>query len=286
MTTSLSTMATTLSMDCTAALAAVPRNSAPSISGRRQSESLVFTFTITLNAFVEEALYFGAGDAAETLQNNLEEDAMVAFFVLLNVLTEFVIGNPVTVDQAQFPAAVVVLETTEGFQGTVAVVVILPTADGVPLRHDRPHHREIVLFDLVVVFHETRLAFDTQVTAAHGPCTTVLVVTDLVIAIAITGVDDLVRVVFRLVVEHRTARTRAAAVRVPVVVGSGAPIAVPAIFVLQCVRRNVGVRVLTSFRVDTRQLDFAVLEVDGLTDADTLAFETVVFNPAVGHAQG
>src|SRR5437868_2789087 len=122
MTTSLSTIATTLSMDCTAALAAVLRNSAPSISGRRQSESLVFTFTITLNAFVEETLYFGASQAAESLQNNLEEDAMVAFFVLRCFLTELVIGNKVTVDQAQFPAAVVVLEATEGFQGTAAVV--------------------------------------------------------------------------------------------------------------------------------------------------------------------
>src|SRR5476651_1928797 len=224
MTTSLSTMATTLSMDCTAALAAVPRNSAPSISGRRQSESLVFTFTITLNAFV----------------------------VLRGFLTELVIGNPVTVDQAQFPAAVVVLETTEGFQGTVAVVVVLPTADGVPLRHDRPHHREVVLFDLVVVLHVARLAWSAVVTAAHCPFTGSLVETDLVIAIAITSVDDLVRVVFRLVVEHRTARTRTAAVRVPVVIGRGAPIAVPAIFVFQRIRRNVGVRVLTGFRVDTR----------------------------------
>src|SRR5689334_16622739 len=151
-------MATTLSMDCTAALAAVLRNSAPSISGRRQSESLVFTFTITLNAFVEEALCLGAGEAAESLQNNLEEDAMVAFFVFRCLLAELVVINEVTVDQAQFPAAAVVLEATEGFQGTVAVVVILPAADSAPLRHDRPDHREVVLFDLVVVLHEAWLA--------------------------------------------------------------------------------------------------------------------------------
>jgi hypothetical protein len=51
-------------------------------SGRRQSESLVFTFTITLNAFVEEALYLGASQAAESFQDDLQEDAVVAFFVL------------------------------------------------------------------------------------------------------------------------------------------------------------------------------------------------------------
>src|SRR3546814_2577243 len=98
-------------MGCTAALAAVPRNSAPSISGRRQSESLVFTFTITLDAFVEEALYLGAGEAAESLQDNLEEDAVVALLVFRGGLTELFIVDPVTVDQAKFPAAVVVFET-------------------------------------------------------------------------------------------------------------------------------------------------------------------------------
>src|SRR5690349_10336308 len=147
MTTSLSTIATTLSMDCTAALAAVPKNSAPSSSGRRQSESLVFTFTITLNAFVEEALYLGASQAAESLQNNLEENAVVAFLVFRSFLTELVIGDPVTVDQAQFPAAVVVFETTESFQRAIAVVVVLPAADGVPLWNDRPDDREVMLLD-------------------------------------------------------------------------------------------------------------------------------------------
>src|SRR5476651_162259 len=157
MTTSLSTMATTLSMDCTAALAAVPRNSAPSISGRRQSESLVFTFTITFNAFVEEALYLGAGQAAESFKDDLEEEPVVTLFVQRGDLAVFVVGNPVTVDDAQFPAAVVVLETTEGFQGTVAGIVILPAGDQVPLRNDRPHHREIVLLDFVVILDEVRL---------------------------------------------------------------------------------------------------------------------------------
>src|SRR5471032_2940833 len=228
MTTSLSTMATTLSMDCTAALAAVPRNSAPSISGRRQSESLVFTFTITLNAFVEETLYFGASDAAESLQNDLEEDAVVAFFVLRGYLTDFISSNPVTIDQAQFPAAVVVLDTTEGFQGTVAVVVVLPAADGVPLRHDRPDHREVVLYDFVVILDVIRLARGPSATT-ELPLTGVRVVDHLVIAIAITSVDNLVRVVFRLVVEHRAARARAVTYRVPVVIGGGAPIVVPAV---------------------------------------------------------
>src|SRR5690606_2923215 len=128
----------------------------------------------------------------------------------------------------------------EGFQGTVLVVVILPAADQVPLRHDRPHDREVVLLDLVVVLHVARLTRSAVVTTTHRPLTGVLVVADLVVAIAIAGVDNLVRVVFRLVVEHRAAGARAAAVRVPVVIGGGAPIAVPAVFVFQGVRRNVG----------------------------------------------
>src|SRR5471032_2296804 len=278
MTTSLSTMATTLSMDCTAALAAVPRNSAPSISGRRQSESLVFTFTITFNAFVEEALYLGAGQAAESFEDNLEEEPVVTLFVQRGDLAVFVVGNPVTVDDAQFPAAVVVLETTEGFQGTVAGIVILPAGDQVPLRNDRPHHREVVLLDFVVILHEVRLARGAVV-ATELPFAGQLVVDNLVVTIAVADVDNLVRVVFRLVVEHRAAGTRAVAFRVPVVVGSGAPVAVEAELVVQGDRRNIRLCVCTVGGQDAWQLNFAILEVHGLADADALTFEAVFFDP-------
>ncbi len=79
---------------------------------------------------------------------------MVAFFVLRNLLGGFVVIDPVTVDQTQLPAAVVIFKTTEGFEGTVAVVVELPARDGAPLRHNRPDNREIMLLDLVVVLDD------------------------------------------------------------------------------------------------------------------------------------
>src|SRR5471032_406834 len=279
MTTSLSTMATTLSMDCTAALAAVPRNSAPSISGRRQSESLVFTFTITFNAFVEEALYLGAGQAAESFEDNLEEEPVVTLFVQRGDLAVFVVGNPVTVDDAQFPAAVVVLETTEGFQGTVAGVIVLPAGDQVPLGNDRPHHREVVLLDFVVILHVVRGVRWNAIVTTKLPFAGQLVVDHLVVTIAITEVDDLVRVVFWLVVEHRAAGTRGVAFRVPVVIGSGAPVAVEAELVVQGDRRNIRLCVCTVGGQDAWQLNFAILEVHGLADADALTFEAVFFDP-------
>ncbi|MNV17067.1 hypothetical protein D3C71_1078480 [compost metagenome] len=44
-------------------------------------------------------------------------------------------------------------------------------------------------------------------------------------------------------------------------------------------------RIFTGFCIDTRQLDFAILEIKRLADADALTFETVVFDPATGYAQ-
>ncbi|MNJ51287.1 hypothetical protein D3C77_465870 [compost metagenome] len=74
------------------------------------------------------------------------------------------------------------------------------------------------MLDLVVVLDVVRVTRGTVVTAADFPGACSFVIPDQVIAIAITKVDHLVDVVFRLVMEHRAAGTRAAAVRVPVVV--------------------------------------------------------------------
>ncbi|MNC01893.1 hypothetical protein D3C75_492520 [compost metagenome] len=86
--------------------------------------------------------------------------------------------------------------------------------------------------------------------------------------------------------EHRAARARAAAVRVPVVIGRGTPVAVPAILVFQRIRGNAGFGVVAIVEVHTWQLDFTVLEVQCLADAEALALEATVFDPATGHAQG
>lgn len=53
-----------------------------------------------MNALVEERLDLVAHYAAEAFQHNLQEDAVVAFFVLWYFLAELVVIDPVTVDQA------------------------------------------------------------------------------------------------------------------------------------------------------------------------------------------
>src|SRR3990167_4071793 len=114
MMTSLSTMATTRLRGCTSACAAAPRNSAPSSSGRTQSESLIFTFTITLNALIEESLNLVACHATQAFEDDLQENAAVRLIIQRWVQADFVIVDPVAIDQAQLPAAVVILETAEG----------------------------------------------------------------------------------------------------------------------------------------------------------------------------
>src|SRR3990167_4757736 len=284
-TTSLSTIATTRLSGCTSACATAPRNSAPNSSGRMQSESFVFTFTITLNAFVEESLDLITHYTAQTLEYDLQEDAAIRFVVKRGIQADFVVVDPVTVDQAQFPAAAVVLEAGEGLQGTVAAVVILPAGNHAPLRHDRPDDREIVLTDLVVVLDVVGRTFGAVVAVAYYPVTTGLVVAHGVIAVAIPGVNDLVRIVFGLVMEHRATRAGAVSIRVPVEVRAQAPVAVEAIHILQRIRRLRGLRVRAGTVVDAGHLNLAVFEVEGLADAEALALEAVVFDPAIGYAQ-
>src|SRR3990167_3717311 len=285
MITSLSTMATTRLRGCTSACAAAPRNSAPSSSGRTQSESLIFTFTITLNALIEESLNLVACHATQTFEDDLQENAAVRLIIQRRIQADFVIVDPVAIDQAQLPAAVVILETAEGFEGAITSVIVLPARDHAPLRDDRPDHREVMLADLVVVLDVVRGARGAEVAATNHPVTGSLVEADGVVAVAITGIDHLVRVVFRLVVEHRAARAGAAGVQVPVEVRGEAPVAVEAIQVLQSVRRLRGLGVITGAVVDARHLHLAVFEVEGLADAEALTLETVALDPAVGQAQ-
>ena len=91
-------------------------SSAPSASGRSTSESLVFTFTVALDAFVEESFGRIADYAAESLEDDLQEDAAVRLVVAVGVEAGLVVVDPVAIDQAQLPAATVVLEATEGFR--------------------------------------------------------------------------------------------------------------------------------------------------------------------------
>jgi len=142
-----------------------------------------------------------------------------------------------------------------------------------------------VLLDFVVILHVV-IGAGCAVVATELPFAGQLVVDDLVITIAIADVDDLVRVVFRLVVEHRAAGTRAVFLGVPVVVGSGAPVAVEAELVVQSHWRYVGLCVGTVGRQDARQLNLTILEVQRLAHGYALTLEAVVFDPAAGQAQG
>ncbi|MNM97245.1 hypothetical protein D3C81_1097450 [compost metagenome] len=137
-----------------------------------------------------------------------------------------------------------------------------------------------MLLDLVVVLDVARGARGAIVATANLPGAGERVVANRVVAVAIAGVDNLVRVVFWLVVEHRATRARAAAVRVPVVVGVEAPVAVEGELVLERIRRDIGQCVGAGAPVDGRHLHLAVFEVQRLTDTDALTLEAVVLNPA------
>src|SRR5690606_42082676 len=102
MTTSLSTMATMRSSGRTwaeteVARSALPSSKAPSVSGRRVSESLIFTFTITLYAFVEECLSSAADNVAESFEHHLQEHSDLLSIVEIQVETVFVVINQVVV---------------------------------------------------------------------------------------------------------------------------------------------------------------------------------------------
>src|SRR5690606_1290818 len=230
MTTSLSTMATMRSSGRTwaeteVARSALPSSKAPSVSGRRVSESLIFTFTITLYAFVEECLSGAADNVAEAFEHDLQEEAGIRLVVAVGVEAGFVVVDPVAADQTHFPAAAVVLEAAEGFQGATAAVVMLPAPDHAPLRDHRPDEREVMLVDFVVVLDALVNSRRGEV-APVSPQPACLATAHGVVAVAIADIDDLVRIVSRLVMPHGAAGTGAAAIRVPHESGAEAPVPV------------------------------------------------------------
>src|SRR5690606_3132512 len=127
-----------------------------------------FTFTVALDAFVEESFGRIADYAAESLEHDLQEDPAVRLVVAVGVEAGLVVVDPIAIDQAQLPAAAVVLEATEGFQRAAAAVVVLPAGDDAPLRDHRPDDGEVMLVDLVVVLDVLRRV-RRAVIAAVGP---------------------------------------------------------------------------------------------------------------------
>ncbi|MNZ99050.1 hypothetical protein D3C78_1183600 [compost metagenome] len=138
-----------------------------------------------------------------------------------------------------------------------------------------------MLLDLVVVLDVVRIAWSAVVSTANRPFAGSVVVADHVIAIAVAKVDNLVHVIFRLVVEHRATRASTAAVRIPVEVRVEAPVAVETVFILQSIWRHICLCVIASTPVDTRQLNLTVFEVECLANAETLTLKAVFFNPTV-----
>lgn len=79
---------------------------------------------IILDVFVEEYFSFVVYDVVEVFQDDLQEDVVVGFFILVEEGIVIYV-QLVMVDQMQFLVVVVVFEVIEGFECVVFVVVVL-----------------------------------------------------------------------------------------------------------------------------------------------------------------
>src|SRR5690606_18605348 len=119
------------------------------ISLRCSLKCIVFTLSVARDAFVEKTVDTIAGNAAESLEDHLQEDAAVAL-VTGNRL-ELVIVDPVTVDETELPAAAVIFKTAEGFQGSVTGEIMLRSEEHAPLRVERPDEGHVRLIDAAIL---------------------------------------------------------------------------------------------------------------------------------------
>src|SRR5690606_23004833 len=243
-----------------------------------------FSLSVTGNALFKKRFHAAAGDIAEALEDNLQENTPIRLVVEARVEAGFIVVDPVAVDHPQLPAAAVILETAEGFHGAVAAIVTLPAADQAPLVGDRPHEGNVMLVGLVVVGDVVRVA-GLAVIRVGGPDTLIAVETHGLVAIAVTDVEDLARVVRRLVVPHGAAAAGLALVGVPVEGRSETPVIVVTVLVDQRNRRfgRLGFAAVTV--IDAAQLDLTVPEVVGLSDAEGLPLHSPGVDPAVGQPQ-
>src|SRR5690554_3333252 len=119
----------------------------------------------------------------------------------------------------------------------------------------------------------------------RGPGTGGAVEAHGLVAIAVADVEDLARIVGRLVVPHGAAAAGLALIRIPVEGGGETPVLVVTILVGQGDRRLGGGGFRAVAVVDARHLHLAVAEVPGLTDTQALTLHAPCVDPAVGQAE-
>src|SRR5690554_3237285 len=262
MMTSLSMMATTRSSStiCACRPVLISRPAHRPISFACSLKCIGFSLSVTGDAVFQERFHAATGDIAEAFEDNLQEDATVRLVVESGIQTGFIVIDPVAVDHPQLPAAAVVLEAAEGLDGAVATIITLPAADQAPLVGHRPHEGDIVLVGLVVVGDVIGITRFAEVRVG-GPGAGGAVETHGLVAIAVADVEDLARIVGRLVVPHGAAAAGLALVRIPVEGGGETPVLVVTILVGQGDRRLGGGGFRAVAVVDAAQLHFAVPEV-------------------------
>src|SRR5690554_2220048 len=270
MMTSLSTMATTRSSStiCACRPVLISRPAHRPISFACSLKCIGFSLSVTGDAVFQERFHATTGDIAEAFEDKLQEDATVRLVVEPGVQTGFIVIDPVAVDHPQLPAAAVVLEAAEGLDGAVAAVITLPAADQAPLVGNRPHEGNVMLVGLVVVgdvIGITRLA-EIRV---RGPGTGGTVEAHGLVAVQVTDIENLARIVRRLVMPHGAAAAGLALVRIPVEAGGETPVLVVTILLGQGDRRLGGGGFRAVAVVDARHLHLAVAEVPGRSEEHT-----------------
>src|SRR5690554_4539246 len=286
MMTSLSTMATTRSSStiCACRPVLISRPAHRPISFACSLKCIGFSLSVTGDAVFQERFHAATGNIAEAFEDNLQEDATVRLVVESGIQTGFIVIDPVAVDHPQFPAAAVVLEAAEGLDGAVATIITLPAADQAPLVGNRPHEGNVMLVGLVVVGDVIGITRFAEV-GVGGPDTLVAVETHGLVAIAVADVEDLARVILRLIVPHGAAAAGLALVGVPVDRRREAPVLVVTVLVDQRHRRLGRLGFAALAVIDAAQLHFAVPEVVRLTDAEGLPLDAPGVYPAVGQTQ-
>src|SRR5690554_1740748 len=286
MMTSLSTMATTRSSStiCACRPVLISRPAHRPISFACSLKCIGFSLSVTGDAVFQERFHATTGDIAEAFEDKLQEDATVRLVVEPGIQTGFIVIDPVAVDHPQFPAAAVVLEAAEGLDGAVATIITLPAADQAPLVGNRPHEGNVMLVGLVVVGDVIGITRFAEV-GVGGPDTLVAVETHGLVAIAVADVEDLARVILRLIVPHGAAAAGLALVGVPVDRRREAPVLIVTVLVDQRHRRLGRLGFAALAVIDAAQLHFAVPEVVRLTDAEGLPLDAPGVYPAVGQTQ-
>src|SRR5690554_1310296 len=288
-----STITAMRSSGCSAACNRPRHSTASSRPARKLKRFVLFTSLIALDAFVKEGIEFAGTGTAQPAENKLDKGATVSVYVVECHLVLLVMFQPVALDNAHTPAAAAIFYATKGVEGTPQVTIILPAAQNRPALVYRPHEGQVGLHDFVRVVDQ---AAGGVAALAHFPAPGVFVVVDTVITIAITDVEYLARIIFRLIVQHQAAGAGFFDVWIPGHVAGEAPVTAKAIHVLAGQRRSfahvVVAAAIVLFGTGLQRISyvlrihgyFAALEVVSLPNGHALAFKAVLFQPAISQA--